>query len=114
MLKECRQALRITTDAYDGELCSLMQAAVRDLEIAGVVIPGILSFTSTVNAGGQDVYEDSSDMEDPLVMRAILTYVRAHFGTPPDYERLKESYNTQKVQLMHASDYTNYDGGDGA
>ena len=48
MLKECRQALRITTDAYDGELCSLMQAAVRDLEIAGVVIPGVLSFNQTV------------------------------------------------------------------
>ena len=113
MLKECRQALRITTDAYDGELCSLMQAAVRDLEIAGVVIPGILSFTPTVNTGGQDVYEDKSDMEDPLIMRAIFTYVRVHFGTPPDYERLKESYNVQKVQLMHAADYTNYDGGDG-
>lgn len=113
MLKECRQALRITTDAYDGELCSLMQAAVRDLEIAGVVIPGVLSFNQTVGTGGQDVYEDESSVEDPLITRAIFTYVRIHFGTPPDYERLKESYNAQKVQLMHAADYTNYDGGDG-
>ena len=113
MLKECRQALRITTDAYDGELCSLMQAAVRDLEIAGVVIPGIVSFTSTVTTGGGDVYTDLSSVDDPLITRAIFTYVRLHFGTPPDYERLKESYNAQKVQLMHASDYTNYDGCDG-
>ena len=111
MLKECKQALRITTDAYDGELCSLMKAAVKDLEIAGVSIPGTVTFTTTVTTAGTSV-TDNSRLEDDLVKRAIFTYVRAHFGSPDDYDRLKESYNTQKVQLMHASDYTNY-GGDG-
>ena len=58
-------------------------------------------------------YPSTRPLDDPLITRAIFTYVRVHFGTPPDYERLKESYNAQKVQLMHAADYTNYDGGDG-
>ena len=111
MLTECRKALRITTDAYDGELCSLMRAAVKDLEIAGVIIPGTVAFSTTVTTAGTTT-NDGSTLKDPLVMRAIFTYVRQHFGSPDDYDRLKESYNTQKVQLMHASNYTTYDGGD--
>ena len=112
MLTECRQALRITTEAYDGELCSLMKAAVKDLEIAGVIIPGTVAFYTTVTTAGTTT-TDTSSLEDPLVQRAVFTYVRAHFGSPGDYDRLKESYNTQKVQLMHATSYTCFDGGDG-
>ena len=43
--------------------------------------------------------------------RAIFTYVRMHFGSPDDYDRVKESYDTQKVTLMHASGYTDYESG---
>ena len=111
MLKECKQALRITTNAYDGELASLMKAGAADLKAAGVIIPGTVSFTTAVTTAGESV-TDNSRLTDELVRRAIFTYVRMHFGSPNDYERLKESYNTQKVQLMHASDYTDYDGGD--
>ena len=111
MLTECRQALRITTDAYDGELCSLMKAAARDLEIAGVVLPGTVAFTATVTTAGT-TYADNSTLKDELVKRAVFTYVRTHFGSPADYDRLKESYNTQKVQLMHAEGYTDYESGE--
>ena len=107
MLQECKQALRITTDAYDGELCSLMQAAVQDLRIAGVTIPGAAVFSAQPAQSGT-VMEDMSTLRDPLILRAVYTYVRLHFGSPGDYERLKESYNTQKVQLMHAGGYTAY------
>ena len=103
MLNECRQALRITTDAYDGELCSLMDAAARDLSIAGVTLPGRVAFSATNNG-----MADNSSLKDPLAMRAIFTYVRMNFGSPNDYERLKESYDTQKTQLMHATGYTRY------
>jgi len=111
MLRECKQALRITTDAYDGELCRLMEAGARDLEIAGVVLPGTVTFTET-QSSGTVTWSDNSEMDDQLVVRAILTYVRMNFGSPSDYERLRESYNVQKVQLMHAAAYTSYDGGD--
>ena len=45
MLSECKLALRITANAYDGELCSLMDAGAHDLTIAGVVLPGTVAFT---------------------------------------------------------------------
>lgn len=111
MLNECRTALRITTTAYDGELCSLMDAGARDLEVAGVLLPGTVSFhlvTSTVGTVTTSYWQDDSNLKDALVMRAIFTYARMHFGSPDDYERLKESYNVQKVQLMHASGYTDF------
>ena len=108
MLKECKLALRITATAYDGELCSLMDAAAHDLTIAGVVLPGTVAFAMT-NQG----ITDSSTLTDALCQRAIFTYVRMHFGSPNDYDRLKESYNIQKTQLMHATGYTDYGETDG-
>jgi hypothetical protein len=108
MLKECKLALRITATAYDGELCSLMDAAAHDLTIAGVVLPGTVAFTMT-NQG----ITDTSTLTDALCQRAIFTYVRMHFGSPNDYDRLKESYNIQKTQLMHATGYTDYGETDG-
>ena len=108
MLKECKLALRITATAYDGELCSLMDAAAHDLTIAGVVLPGTVAFVTT-NQG----ITDSSTLTDALCQRAIFTYVRMNFGSPNDYERLKESYNIQKTQLMHATGYTDYGETDG-
>ena len=111
MLKECRQALRITTEAYDGELCSLMDAGAKDLTIAGVRLPGTVAFqlvTSTVGTETTSYYKDDSTLKDALVMRAIFTYARMNFGSPSDYDRLREGYNVQKTQLMHATGYTDY------
>ena len=90
MLNEAKLAMRISTDAYDGE-------------IAGVVLPGTVSFAATESG-----IQDNSTLTDSLCQRAIITYARMHFGSPDDYDRLKEAYNVQKVQLMHASDYTDY------
>ena len=109
MLTECRQALRIKTEAYDGELCSLMDAGARDLKLAGVLLPGIVSF-QPVTEGNATHYEDNSDIQDALVMRAIFTYVRMNFGSPDDYDRVKESYENQKAQLMTAENYTDFSG----
>ena len=103
MLNECKLAVRVTHAMYEPELCSLMDAAAKDLTIAGIVIPGTVSFAQTENG-----MVDNSTLTDALVMRAIFTYVRAHFGSPPDYDKLVEAYNTQKVQLMHATGYTDY------
>ena len=108
MLKECRKALRISTEAYDDELCSLMRAGAEDLRIAGVNIPGTVAFTATVTTAGTNI-SDTSTMKDPRVMRALFTY--AHIMFYKD-ESLRESYETQKSQLMHASRYTDYESGD--
>lgn len=124
MLKECRQALRITTNAYDGELCSLMDAGAMDLQIAGVQLPGTVSF-QLVSSGTTSYYQDDSTLTDALVMRAIFTYADwLFFKDAPNQDAKREIYNLQKVQLMHATGYTDYgedqetepdpgDGGDG-
>ena len=46
----------------------------------------------------------------------MITYVQMRFGNPPNYQQLADAYDMQKVQLMHAKGYTDYDesqGGDG-
>lgn len=92
MLEKVKKALRIVTDAYDSELTELISAAQQDMRVAGVVIPEEL---------------------DAIVSRAIITYCKANFGLPEDYDRLKRSYDEQKAQLSNATGYTNWEvGGD--
>ena len=105
MLQEAKLAMAITTTAFDGEIADLLDAGARDLEIAGVRLPGRVSFSP-----GSSGIIDNSTLIDRLVMRAIITYARMNFRNPDDYDRLARSYEVQKVQLMHASDYTNYGG----
>lgn len=88
MLDKAKKALRLTTSAYDDELTDLIQAALLDLGIAGVL----------------------TDEPDELVQRAVLTYVRMHFGKPSsdEYDRLKAAYDEQKAQLKTATGYTDW------
>jgi len=88
MLEKAKLALRITSNAYNDEINDLIAAAKLDLGIAGV---------------------DATVSPDELCQRAILTYVRMHFGSPPDYDRLKASYDEQKGQLQIASGYTDWE-----
>ena len=106
MLSETKAALRISTDAYDQEIAALLSAAARDLEIAGVVIPGTVDITFDDETGAEDL----TDITDPLIQMAMITYVRMHFGSPDDYDRLASAYELQKVQLMHADQYTDFGG----
>lgn len=100
MLKEAKLALRVTADAYDAEIMSLLAAGAADLEIAGVRLHGRINYT--VSTAG---VTDLSTLKDPLETRAILTYAAMRFGNPPNYDQLREAYETQKVQLMHATGY---------
>lgn len=87
-----KTALRVTTDAYDEEIKSLINAAMLDLGIAGVTLPCVL---------------------DELCTRAIITYCKIHFGDLPDgtFDRLKKSYDEQKAQLATSTGYTNWGAG---
>ena len=88
MLSEVKLAMAITSTAFDSEITSLISAALLDLGISGV----------------------SQAEPDALVMQAVKTYCRANFQSPPDYDRLAESYRQQKANLMTASGYTNWGG----
>ena len=104
MLSEAKKALRVTSPMYDTEIASLLMAGASDLELAGVILPGTVTFT----IGTADAVTDLSTLTDALSMRAVITYAAARFGNPQNYKDLKASYDEQKAQLMHASAYTNY------
>lgn len=104
MLKEAKKALRVTASVYDTEIASLLEAGAKDLELAGVILPGKVILT----VGANDAVTDTSTLTDPLSMRAVITYAAARFGNPPNYDKLKAAYDEMKAQLMHNSAYTNY------
>lgn len=85
ILDDVRGALRLTVHDYDPELVTLIAAGAADLRIAGIPV------------------ENASI--DPLIERAIITYCRAFFGSPDDYDRIKAAYDEQKAQLQSASGY---------
>ena len=92
MLPKVRMAARITTTAFDDiQLTGLIQAAQKDLGLAGVIVP---------------------DEVDPLVSQAIVTYCIMNFGVVDEFDRLKRSYDEQKAQLMTATGYTDWVGGE--
>ena len=108
MLKEAKKALRVTATYYDSEIASLLMAGANDLKTAGVKLPGDVTFFIE-----GDTVTDGSTLTDPMAMRAVITYAAMRFGNPPNYDKLAEAYEIQKVQLMHAADYTDYGEGTG-
>ena len=87
MLEKVKLALRITTDAFDDELTDLINAAVADMGIAGVIVPAEYG---------------------AIVTKAIVTYCKMSFGQPEKYEQLKRSYDEQKAQLSNATGFTSW------
>lgn len=87
LIYSAKMAARITTDFYDVEVERLLNAAMLDLGVAGVVIP--------------------SEVDD-LVRQAAITYFLMNFGQPDNYDRLKRSYDEQKAQLSTKTGYTTW------
>lgn len=82
MLPAARLALRLTTTAFDSEILALLNAAILDLGVAGIVV-----------------------QSSALVQTACITYAKMHFGEPDEYDRLKKSYDEQKAQLISCTGY---------
>lgn len=89
LLQKAKLALRIVTTDFDSEILDLISAAILDLGLAGVI---------------------NEDTADPLMTRAILTYVKMNFGEVEEnvYQRLYSSYWVQKSQLQMATGYTDF------
>lgn len=87
MIDDVRLALRLTTTKYDPELTDLINGGLLDLGVAGVT-------------------ED--DTQDALIKLAVITYVKLHFGSPSDFDKLQKTYDEQKAQLSMATGYTNW------
>lgn len=95
LLTKAKTALRVTSTAFDDEIKDIISAGYEDLETRGVQI--VVSENSV----------------SPMVLRALMTYVRMHFGDPDNWERLRDAYDRQLGQLMTTSGYTNWGDSDG-
>ena len=95
MLNRVKLALLITGNDFDSELTDLIDAAAKDLGIAGV-----------------DALVISTDTNDALIVRAIITYCGYQFeimhGSLDRSAAYKKSYDEQKAQLGMASGYTTW------
>lgn len=93
MLDRVKLALLITGNDFDSELLNLIDAAAKDLGIAGV-----------------DALVISTDTNDALIIQAIITYCGYQFeilhGSLERSSAFKKSYDEQKAQLGMASGYT--------
>lgn len=87
LIEAAKLAGRITTNAYDSQIENLLETALLDLGVAGVVIPE--------DMGG-------------LVRQAAITFFLMRFGDPDNYDRLKASYDEQKAQLVTCTGYTTW------
>lgn len=87
MIEAAKVARRLTTDAFNFQIKTLLEAALMDMGVAGVEVP---------------------EEMDALVQQAAITYFLMHFGEPDDYARLKSSYDEQKAQLATATGYTKW------
>ena len=112
MFAEVKDTLPVSGDDYDAQIIREIKACALDLTTSAEIrLPGTISITRTESQGVWTV-TDTSTLTDDLAMRAIITYAAMRFGNPPNYDKLLDAYETQKVQMMHASAYTNYDGED--
>ena len=91
LLADVKTALRVTTNDMDSDINILIKAALADLKLVGVTGTTVNELTT-----------------DPLVQRAVITFCRANFGQPDDYEKMKASYDEQKAQLWMATNYTTW------
>lgn len=84
-----RGYLRITTDRLDGEIKDLINAARDDLVLGGVL---------PIRA---------EDEADPLVKKAIGTYIKAEFGLDnDDAEQYRAAYDDLKKRFINSDRYT--------
>ena len=83
-----RLAIRTKSKAFDPELVDLIRAAREDLALGGV-LP-----------------ERARDEADPLIKRAVMTYIKAEFGLDnEDVDKYRAAYKGLKVSLALSSDY---------
>lgn len=93
MLDKVENALRVKTAAFDDEIQDLIDACLADLRLVGIIVPDQPS-------AGVLPYAD-----DPLILRAVILYAKAHFGFSDDSEKYQKAYDYLKCALSLAGDY---------
>ena len=87
-LTSVRHSVRLSSTVHDGDLTDLINAARADLVLGGVL------------------EEKANDESDPLIKKAVTTYVKAEFGIDnEDADRLRASYKEQRNGLTLSDSY---------
>lgn len=90
MLNAIKLALRISTNAFDSEIQTLIDAAIA--EMAGL---GVTAATSTTT--------------DPQIISAVVAYCKWQFGNNEDADRWRDIYHIKLGQLKTMTGYTDWD-----
>lgn len=86
LLDEAKLALRLSSGAYDGEVESLLSAAIADMRRVGV---------------REELLEE--DSMDPIAKMACIAYAKAGFGFDnADAARFEASYRQLVCDLMNS------------
>lgn len=94
-----KNALRISSDAFDSEVYGLIGAAVRDMLIKGVSPTWL----------GTEV-----DEFPPLAKQAVVFYAKANFGYDnSEADRFQGSYDSVVCTILNSSHNSVYDEDDG-
>ena len=89
-LASVRRSVRLSSTVHDGELTDLINAARADLVLGGVL------------------EAKANDETDPLIKKAVTTYVKAEFGLDNE---LRASYKEQRNGLSLSDSYIAAEGG---
>lgn len=92
LLDDIRTSLRVTSDKFDAEVSMLVDAALYDMERAGVN-PALLA-----------VDEETGDIANQFVKHAVTAYCKAEFGYDVDEAaRFKDSYYRIVCDLLNSA-----------
>lgn len=87
MLAKVKLSLRVSGNAFDDEINSIIEAAKLDLKGGGVFVKNEAPL-------------------DPLIERAIILYAKANFGMAnPDSIKYDEAYHNLRQKLSLFGDY---------
>ena len=89
MLALVKQALRITTTAFDTEIQQLIDAAAAEMKALGVVVADPAS-------------------TDPQICTAIIAYCKWQFGANEDADRWRDIYHEKLAQMKMMTGFTNW------
>ena len=90
LIKTLKRYVRTKSTDADGELEDLVNACLKELEIAGVYV---------------------TSLSDPLAKNAVKLYCKANYGYDEDAERFRAAYNSLRDAMALSGDYKKKGGG---
>ena len=99
---------QVSGTGYDDEIILWTKAALLDLTMDQIVLPGVFSVSKDDETGA---ITDNSTIEDEYVFAACATFCCMNIGNPPNHDNLMKTYKTIKGNMRNSSKYK--EGADG-